>query len=129
MVRKMKKILVITAVLLVLLMIFSKYGVSAATLSEMAASVSEFSTKGNSGSSIDTGEIVTEFSDLAKILTSVGAGILAIVITYMGIKYFMSSPEEQAKLKGQLIGVVVSGVVIFGAVSIWSIAINIFKNM
>ena len=47
----------------------------------------------------------------------------------MGIKYFISSPEEQAKLKGQLIGVVVSAVVIFGAVSIWELAINIFKDM
>ena len=47
----------------------------------------------------------------------------------MGIKYFISSPEEQAKLKGQLIGVVVSAVVIFGAYSIWKMAVSIFMNM
>ena len=101
--------------------------VQALTLSEMSGKISTF--KSNGTTTISTGEITTQFADLARILTTIGAGVLVIVITYMGIKYFISSPEEQAKLKGQLIGVVVSAVVIFGAVSIWELAINIFKGM
>ena len=101
--------------------------VSAIDLAGMSSKIETF--KSNGTTTIDTTEITTEFAGLAKILTTLGAGVLIIVITYMGIKYFISSPEEQAKLKGQLIGVVVSAVVIFGAVSIWELAINIFKDM
>ena len=101
--------------------------VSAIDLAGMSSKIETF--KKNGTTTIDTTEITTEFAGLAKILTTLGAGVLIIVITYMGIKYFISSPEEQAKLKGQLIGVVVSAVVIFGAVSIWELAINIFKDM
>lgn len=101
--------------------------VSAIDLAGMSDKINTFKTNGTT--TIDTTEITTEFAGLARILTTIGAGVLIIVITYMGIKYFISSPEEQAKLKGQLIGVVVSAVVIFGAVSIWELAINIFKDM
>ena len=50
---------------------------------------------------------------------------MVAVTTYMGIKYLTAGPEAQAKLKTQLIGVVVSGIVIFGAYGIWSMVIKI----
>lgn len=65
---------------------------------------------------------------LGQILTTIGAGVMVAVITYMGIKYLTSGPEAQAKLKTQLIGVVVSGVVIFGAYTIWSIVVKIAET-
>ena len=101
--------------------------VSAIDMAGMSTKISDF--KKNGTTTISTTEIVTEFAGLAKILTTLGAGVLIIVITYMGIKYFISTPEEQAKLKGQLIGLVVSALVIFGATAIWKIAIGIFRNM
>ena len=39
-----------------------------------------------------------------------------------------ATPEEAAKLKQQLIGLVVSGVVIFGAVAIWKIVYTILNS-
>ena len=54
----------------------------------------------------------------------IGVGVMVAVTTYMGIKYLTAGPEAQAKLKVQLIGVVVSGVVIFGAYGIWSIVLK-----
>ena len=72
------------------------------------------------------GRIVTkEFVDLGQILTMIGAGVMVAVTAYMGIKYLTAGPEAQAKLKTQLIGVVVSGMVIFGAYYIWKIVITI----
>lgn len=129
----MGKKLINKIIIILMMMVFSvcvmsiNFEANALTLSEMSGKIDDFESHGNV--SIETGTIVTEFSSLAKILTTVGAGILLIIITYMGIKYFISSPEEQAKLKGQLIGIVVSALVIFGAVSIWSIAISIFKDI
>lgn len=124
----LKRIISVLIIMVVMVGILSiNNSVQALNLSEMSSKISTF--KSNGSTTISTSEITNEFAGLAKILTTIGAGVLVIVITYMGIKYFISSPEEQAKLKGQLIGVVVSAVVIFGAVSIWKLAINIFKGM
>lgn len=77
---------------------------------------------------IDYSGITKQFSGLGQILTAIGAGVMVIVVTYMGIKYLTAGPEAQAKLKIQLIGVVVSGVVIFGSYTIWSIVVKVAEN-
>ena len=125
----LKRIISILIVTVCLIGIFSiENRVSAVSLKEMAQDIDDFKKAGDK-LTVNTGEMEKEFAGLGKILTTIGAGVLLIVITYMGIKYFISSPEEQAKLKGQLIGVVVSAVVIFGAYSIWKMAVSIFMNM
>ncbi len=129
MVKNFKRIISVLMLVVLFLGIFSVINIAeAVTLSDMAGQIDKFKQAG-SQATVDTTTIETEFASLGKILTTIGAGVLIIVITYMGIKYFISSPEEQAKLKGQLIGVVVSGVVIFGAYSIWKMAVSIFSNM
>ena len=73
------------------------------------------------GSNIKVDEITAQFKPLGQILTMIGAGVMVAVTTYMGIKYLTSGPDAQAKLKQQLVGVIVSGIVIFGAYGIWSL--------
>ena len=125
----LKRIISILIVTVCLIGVFSiENRVNAVSLTEMAKDIEDFKKAGDK-LTVNTGEMEKEFAGLGKILTTSGAGVLLIVITYMGIKYFISSPEEQAKLKGQLIGVVVSAVVIFGAYSIWKMAVSIFMNM
>ena len=43
----------------------------------------------------------------------------------MAVQWITASPDKQAKLKGQLIGLAVSAIVILGAVGIWNFARNI----
>lgn len=127
--RKLKRIISILIIAVLLVGIFSVFNsAQAITLGDMQSKMEAFETAG-ADVQVDVATVATEFSGLAKILTTIGAGVLVIVITYMGIKYFISTPEEQAKLKGQLIGLVVSALVIFGATAIWKIAIGIFRNM
>lgn len=98
------------------------------SLQEMEEQARTFITKGQTQaeeSGIEPGEIAKQFVGIGQILTMVGAGVLVAVTTYMGIKYLTSGPEAQAKLKVQLIGIVVSGMVIFGAYTIWSIVVDI----
>lgn len=76
--------------------------------------------KDNGLSQADLNKVGSQFSDIAKILTYIGVGILVAATGYMGIKYMTASPEQQGKLKQQLIGLVVSAIVIFGAYFIWS---------
>lgn len=53
---------------------------------------------------------------------------MVILASYMGIKYMVSPPDKQGALKQQAIGLVVAGIVIFGAYGIWSGVLNIVKN-
>jgi len=78
--------------------------------------------------SINMDESINQITGIASILTGIGVAVMMGVTAYMGIKYLTAGPEAKAKLKTQLIGIIVSGVVIFGAVQIWSLVINIAKN-
>ena len=108
------------------------YEVNAATgLSTMMDQASGFITTGEGeATELESamGDVTAEFKPIGQLLTMIGAGVMIAVTTYMGIKYLTSGPETQAKLKQQLIGVIVSGIVIFGAYGIWSLTLDIVKN-
>lgn len=59
------------------------------------------------------------------------AGVITLFIagTVMGIKFIMASPEEQGKLKGQLIGLVIAAIVILGAYTIWELSYNFMNEV
>ena len=62
-------------------------------------------------------------------VSEIGEEFSAIATAYMGILYMISPPERQAKLKQQLIGLVVSAVVIFGGYYIWKIVTTALDTM
>lgn len=117
-------------IICIMIVVYAVFGINTVTfasfLSEMNAAVGEFQSQGNVN--IDTSEVTKQFKGLGQALTLVGTGVMVAVIAYMGIKYMTSGPEAQAKLKTQLIGVFVSGIVIFGAYHIWKLVLNIVKN-
>lgn len=123
----LKKLLMAVVLLYVLISAFSN--VKAITLSDMESKAQNFITAGSNNQNIDYTNVTKEFSDLGQILTMIGAGVMVGVTTYMGIKYLTAGPEAQAKLKVQLIGVIVSGMVIFGAYYIWKIVIDIASSL
>ena len=114
-------------ILLINIFYFLNYSVAALTYSDMQSQATEFITKGGSPD-IDS-NVTTDLVEIGKIMTFIGAGVFVGVVAYMGIKYLTSGPEAQAKLKGQLIGVLVSGLVIFGAYYIWSFVIDVVKDL
>ena len=131
----MKKEILIKLFLVLLLVLFlsffnnnSVYATSGGDglLRKMENQTNAFLDAGRRGQpNIDTENVVNPIVEITQILITVGAGVMVAVTTYMGIRYLISSPEEQAKLKGQLIGLVVAGVVIFGAYYIWKIVLQL----
>ena len=120
------RVIIKMAVLMMILVVLLSclYSVKALSLTEMEGRANNFIDKGV-GTSIDYTKVTKEFVDLGQILTMVGVGVMVAVTTYMGIKYLTAGPEAQAKLKVQLVGLVVSGVVIFSAYGIWKIVLTI----
>ena len=100
-------------------------------LKDMESQATTFMTNGKSKADSDgfsTSSITGEFKGLGQILTLVGAGVMVAVTSIMGIKYLTSPPDKQAALKQQLVGLVVAGIVIFGAYGIWRAVVNVVSK-
>ena len=84
----------------------------------------------NSGKTmISEDKIAESVIPIGQMLTAIGVAILFGGLVILGIKYMISEPEAKGKLKQQLIGLVVAGVVIFGAYTIWNLTYNFFNGL
>lgn len=81
----------------------------------------------NQNNTISVSDMKEELLPIAEILTMIGTGVVIICAIVIGIKYMVASPDEQAKLKKQMVGLVVATIVIFGAYGIWK-ALYQFMN-
>lgn len=66
---------------------------------------------------------------VGQVLVGIATVVIAVVMAIMGIKWITATPEQQAKLKQQLIGLVIAIVVIYGAVGIWTLVRNIMESV
>lgn len=80
----------------------------------------------------------TKFSDsdienfvvpLAKVLAAVGTITVVVALIILGIKYMTATPEQAAKIKQQLIGVLVAAVIIFCSTIIWNIMYEVMDSV
>ncbi len=70
-----------------------------------------------------------EFLPVGQILVIIANAVVIICVAVMGIKWITASPDKQGRLKQQLIGLVVSIIVIYGAVGIWTLLKNTLFNL
>lgn len=78
------------------------------------------------GTGVD--DFVFKFVGIGRALVVIGIVTIMIVTLIMGIRWIVATPDKQAKLKEQLIGLVVATVVIFGAVGIWNLVRGIMQR-
>lgn len=97
------------------------------TISEEAKSF--IGTGNNSNFTLLNGATQELVTGLASILTTIGVIIVLIGLLVIGIKYMMATPEEAAKLKTKLVGIVISGIVIIGAWGIWNLTYTFFNSI
>ena len=74
-------------------------------------------------------ETVASVNDIGRFLTAVGLTILVCVTLIMGIKYMMATPNDKAKLKKRLIGLLIASFVIFFSYTIWSTIVNQMESV
>ena len=123
-----KKVILIIALLMVVSFIIPNDSLA---LDDMIKQANDFVSTGQTNAKndgVDPDAIAKEFIPLGQLLTIIGMGVMIAATTFMGIKYLTASPEGQAKLKEQLIGLVVAGIVVFGAYHIWSFALDIVQK-
>jgi len=99
------------------------------SLDELFQKAGTFLNKGAAQPKLSATSIAALISPVASVLLGIGTAVLIAVGAVMGIKYMTASPDAQAKLKGQLIGLVVATIVLYGAYGIWGITYRIFFSM
>lgn len=101
----------------------------ATSFNDMNESLIKWLDKGKEGEElIDEKGIGNILKPIIEILTAIGVIVLVAVTVIMGIKYMFATPEEAAKLKQQLIGLVVSSVVVLGSAAIWRVVYNLLST-
>ena len=128
---KGKKIRVILITFLILFCVFSFSYVQAEGLSmdSIWQQGQSFIEQGKSKETISTDSLKTNLIPIAQILVGIATVVLVIVTLIMGIKYMVSKPDDKAKLKQQLVGLVIATAVVFGAQFIWALMYNFMKDL
>lgn len=125
----MKKSLKTILSLVVLLVTIFTINAQALSWDSIKSDADKFISAGEKQQLIKSSDIVQKVVPVGQMLTALGIAVLFGAFLILGIKYMKAQPEERGKLKQQLIGLVLSGIVIFGAYTIWSIAYNFFKEI
>lgn len=99
------------------------------SISGAFSSADSFLSAGSSTSVIDEGQLKTTSNFMFKLLTAVGIVVAFIVGIIIGIQFLVASAEDKAKVKEALVPYIVGCIVIFGAFTIWSIAVNMGQSI
>ena len=101
------------------------------SLSDIFTSGESFISKGKSGGTASAAENETFITILpiAQALVQIGSLVIAVATVIIAIKYLMGTPEKKAELKSELVGLIVSTVVIYGAQAIWALMYEILNKL
>jgi hypothetical protein len=148
----MKRILSKITIVLIIAMIISMYitysfgvqtkgtdGSGSGSASSASSELSSFNSinekakgfikNGAEKETISQSKIEQDMLPLARILMGIAVLVLLSVGAILGVKYMISGADEKANIKEKLIWYVVSAVLIFGAVAIFNIVINVLNKI
>ena len=99
------------------------------SISNIFNKANNFKGQASDVSGMSEGDLIDKFVPVGQILVIVANAVILIVVAIMGIKWITANPEQQGKLKQQLIGLVISIVVVYGAVGIWALIKGIMSGL
>ncbi len=118
---------IINMILIFMIMIFLWHSYSFADISDDATS---FIDAGNNATPSGTNQTAmnSAVNEIAGLLTGLGIVVVVIVAAVLGIKFMIGSTEQQAKVKESIIPYVCGCAVIFGALTIWQLIIQLLNK-
>ena len=129
--QKVLKIVPIVILILSFMIVFpTKIEATGMTWDSVIQKGNNFINQGKARSPVDENKVANVMLPIGQFWVGVGIFVMVVVTIIMGIKYMSApDPNTQAKLKQQLIGIVVAGVVIFGAYGIWTLVYNFMDGL
>ena len=126
---KLKAILLPIFISFILFLLPMNQSMAFPTFDEMSSQAQSWVDQGKSGNIVSEDKIADILLPIGQFLMGVAVVVLIVVTVILGIKYMTADPNTQAKLKQQMIGLVVSAAVIFGAVGIWRIVYSFMNSL
>lgn len=125
---KSKNIIIIILIFMITIFLCSSY--SFADVSDDAESFINAATENSSNADPvgNTDAMTNAIKDISGLLTGIGIIVAVVVAAILGIQFMMGTVEEQAKIKESIIPYVCGCVVIFGALGIWRLVINLLND-
>ena len=133
----MKKVCKIVLVFLIILNLYStifnvyaaKYNVGAGTSQGIWDIGKDFLDLGSEGySGWDAYKVNASFQSIVDFLWGLGLLIVFISTVVIGIKYMLVNPNEKSRVKQATTPYILGVVIIFGAVTIWKLVIDILEG-
>lgn len=125
----MKKICKIVTIFLIILSLYSiTLNVYANNL-DIWGMGQEFLNKGSTAlNGVDSDNIYKSFSEIIDFLWGVGLLIVFVSTVVLGIKYMLVNPDEKSRIKQATTPYIIGVVIIFGAVTVWKLVIDILEG-
>lgn len=99
------------------------------TLGEIASEAKGFLGKGTVAIPFNEGNLKGASDTLFNILLGLAMAAVVIIGVYLGVKFMISTVEDKAKVKEALIPYIAGCVVVFGAFTIWKLALLLLENI
>ena len=111
---------IIVGILLIsqLIVPITSYGLS---FGGMKGDADNFINKGTNGQKITLQEAITKLVPIGNVLVLIGM--------IMGLKYMIGGTDQKANMKEKLIWYIISIALVYGAVGIFTIVVNIMNNI
>ena len=123
----MKKVVYIL-LLVTIIFIMMQTITYATTIDSIMGGAENFISAGDSGQGINSDGIKNASDLIYNTLLIIGVIVAVLVAAFLGIKFIVSSVEEQAKVKEALIPFIVGCFIVFGAFGIWRVTTNILNT-
>lgn len=126
----MKKICKITVILLVVLSLYSAVFTVQASDFDIWGEGKEFLDAGADRIDDEDGfsKINQQFGNIIDFLWGLGLLVVFISTIVLGIRYMLVNPNEKSRVKQATTPYIIGVVVIFGAVTIWKIIIDVLEG-
>ena len=95
------------------------------TIDQMLTYANQFAHGGNK--QVNEKEFQEVVIPIGQKLVHIASWVLVIVTVVIGIKYVLADPKEKATLKGQLYGLVVATVIVYGGQALWAALVKTFE--
>lgn len=128
--KNIRKLMIVIIIFIFVLMSFKTVSFAAgnsseSTVGDIFSDADGFLSKGEKTSNvINEGQLKDTSDFLVKLLTAIGMVVMSAVGIIIGIQFMVASAEDKAKVKEALIPYIIGCAVIFGAYTIWKIAVN-----
>lgn len=88
-----------------------------------------FIEKGKSEEKISWDAITKSILPIANVLVAIATVVFVVVGMIMGVKYMISGADEKAGLKQKLIWLIIAMILVYGAVGIYNVVVNVMLKI